>query len=84
MYGGSKCHLTKEGYAVVHFLLSFIPMRETAPDFSDAHGKLLTLVLTQPESVRALVPTGPPLANKAWDTCSLITSSGLTDWRYIL
>ena len=77
MYGDSRCHLIKEDKAAVHFLLGFISVREVAPGFSDAHRKLLTLVLTQPVSVRAFIPMGPPLTNKKWNT------SGLTDWRHI-
>lgn len=83
MYGDSRCHLIKEDKAAIHFLLGFISVREVAPGFSDAHRKLLTLVLTQPASVRAFIPMGPPLTNKKWNTCSPISSSGLTDWRHI-
>ena len=84
MYGDSRCHLIKEDKAAVHFLLGFIPVREGTSGFSDPHRKLLTLVLTQPASVRAFIPLGPPLTNKKWDTCSPISSSRLTDWRHIL
>lgn len=82
MYGDSRCHLIKEDKAAVHFLLGSISVKEVTPGFSDAHLKLLTLVLTQPASVRAFIPMGPPLTNKKWNTCSPVSSSGLADWRH--